>query len=60
MTAEVPTLLPMLRTKLISPATALLLSGGIPRYATIVAGMKIKPIGTYCAILSHVAETKLI
>ena len=55
-----PTPLPIFLIKFTRPATALLFSCGSPMYAAIVAGMKIKPVGTDWMTRNQEAEVKLI
>src|ERR1700721_3801146 len=59
-TAEVPTLWPMLRIKFMRPAAALVFSDERPTYPASVRGTNRKATGMYCHIRNKVAERKLI
>ena len=59
-TADVPTLCPMLRMKFMSPAAALVFSAGRPTYPASVRGTNRKAIGAYCHTRNNVAAWKLI
>jgi hypothetical protein len=59
-TADVPTLCPMLRIKFMSPAAALVFSAGSPTYPASVSGTNRNATGIYCHTRSKVAERKLM
>src|ERR1700722_11137079 len=59
-TADVPTLWPMLRIKFMSPAAALVSLAERPTYPASVRGTNRKATGMYCHMRNRVAERKLI
>src|SRR6267154_6760748 len=59
-TADVPTLCPMLRMKFMSPAAALVFSADRPMYPASVRGTNRKATGMYCHTRNEAAELKLM